>query len=94
MAHTFVNQLLHCVFSTKERRPLITPDLQNRLYPYIGGIARENKMKLMAIGGVVDHIHLLVSLPSTLSIAKAMQLVKGGSSKWIHDSFAEHRLFE
>lgn len=94
MAHTFVNQPLHCVFNTKERRPLITPDLQNRLYPYIGGIARENKMKLMAIGGVADHIHLLVSLPSTLSIAKAMQLVKGGSSKGIHDSFAEHRLFE
>jgi len=76
MAHSFVNQLLHCVFSTKERRPLITPDLQARLYPYLGGIARENKMKLMAAGGVADHVHLLVSLPSTLSVAKAMQLVK------------------
>ncbi len=94
MAHSFVNQLLHCVFSTKERRPFITPDLQARLYPCIGGIANENKIKLIVAGGMADHIHLLVSLPSTLSIAKAMQLVKGGSSKWIHDTFAEHRRFE
>ena len=94
MAHSFVNQLLHCVFSTKERRPLITPDLQQRLYSYLGGIARENKIKLIAVGGVADHVHLLISLPSTLSISKAMQLVKGGSSKWVHDTFAEHRSFE
>lgn len=94
MAHSFVNQLLHCVFSTKERRPLITLDLQQRLYPYLGGIARENKMKLIATGGVADHVHLLISLPSTLSTSKAMQLIKGGSSKWVHDTFSEHRLFE
>jgi len=75
MAHSFVNQLLHCVFSTKERRPLITPDLQSRLYPYISGIARENKMKLVVVGGVADHVHLLVSIPSAMSISKAMQLI-------------------
>jgi REP element-mobilizing transposase RayT len=86
--------LYHCVFSTKERRRLITPELAARLYPYIGGIARENKMKLLTAGGITDHIHLLLSLPSTLSISKAMQLIKGGSSKWIHDTFLEHRLFE
>ncbi len=50
-------------------------------------------MKALEIGGVTDHVHMLVSLPSTLSIAKAMQLIKGGSSKWVHDSFPEHRLF-
>jgi len=94
MAHSFVSQLMHCVFSTKERRPMITPELQTRLFPYIGGITRENKMKLVAAGGVEDHVHLLISMPKTLDIAKAMQLIKGGSSKWIHDTFAEHRLFE
>jgi REP element-mobilizing transposase RayT len=51
---------MHCVFSTKERRRLITPDLETRLYPYIGGIARENKMKALAIGGVEDHVHALL----------------------------------
>lgn len=93
MSHTYNCQLMHCVFSTKERRPIITPDLQSRLWPYIGGIARENKMKAIAIGGVEDHIHLLLSLPSTLSIAKAMQLIKGGSAKWIHDTFPQHNAF-
>ncbi|MEP6924278.1 MAG: IS200/IS605 family transposase [Pyrinomonadaceae bacterium] len=94
MAHSFTNQLLHCVFSTKERRPLIMTELASRLYPYLGGIAREHKMKLLAVGGMPDHIHLLLSLPSALSVAKAMQLIKGNSSKWIHETFAEHRLFE
>jgi putative transposase len=50
-------------------------------------------MKAIEIGGVADHVHILLSLPSTLSIAKAMQLIKGGSSKWVHDTFPEHRLF-
>lgn len=94
MSHSYVSQLMHCVFSTKERRPFITPSLQERLFPYIGGIARKNKMKLISAGGVEDHVHLLISLPKTLDIAHAMQLVKGGSSKWIHDEFAEHRMFE
>ena len=51
-------------------------------------------MRLMAIGGVGDHIHLLLSLAKTMDIAKAMQLVKGGSSKWVHDEFPEMRSFE
>lgn len=85
---------MHCVFSTKERRPMITPELLLRLIPYIGGIARENGFRLLYAGGVDDHIHLLLSLAKTMSISKAMQLIKGGSSKWIHDTFPEHRSFE
>ena len=50
-------------------------------------------MKAIEIGGMPDHVHVLLSLPSTLSIAKALQLIKGGSSKWVHDTFPEHRLF-
>ncbi len=50
-------------------------------------------MMAVEIGGVADHVHILLSLPSTLSIAKAMQLIKGGSSKWVHETFPEHRLF-
>ena len=81
------------MFSTKERRPLIPPELQERLWPYLGGIARQNEMKAIEIGGVPDHVHILLSLPSTLAISKAMQLIKGGSSKWVHEGFPEHRLF-
>ena len=90
---SYVSSYFHCIFSAKERRRLITPPLQERLWPFLGGIARQNKMTALAIGGIEDHIHILLSLPSTMPIAKAMQLIKGGSSKWIHDTFPEHRLF-
>ena len=69
-------------------------DLQERLWPYMGGIARENKVKALAIGGVEDHAHLLLSMPSTITISQAMQLIKGGSSRWVHETFPEHRGFE
>jgi REP element-mobilizing transposase RayT len=85
---------MHCVFTTKERRKFITPELQGRLYPYLGGIARENKLKALAIGGVEDHVHALLSIPSTISIAKSVQLLKGNSSKWIHETFPDQRMFE
>jgi REP element-mobilizing transposase RayT len=94
MSHSYISNLLHCVFSTKERRSLITPELHERLYPYTGGIARENKMKLLCGGGMDDHSHLLLSFPKTLAVSKGMQLIKGGSSKWIHETFPQHRNFE
>jgi REP element-mobilizing transposase RayT len=89
---SYLSAHFHCVFSTKERRPLISPNLRERLWPFLGGIARQNDMKAIEIGGVADHVHLLLSLPSTLSIAEALQLLKGGSSKWVHETFPEHRL--
>ncbi len=59
----------------------------------MGGIARENKMKALAVGGTEDHVHILLVLPSTMSVAKAMQLIKGGSSKWISEAFSTLRNF-
>src|SRR5436309_1736302 len=50
-------------------------------------------MKAIAVGGTVDHIHILLSLPAAMSVAKAIQLIKGGSSKWIHDTFPRYRKF-
>ncbi len=93
MAHSCASCIYHCVWSTKQRRQLITPELQERLWPYIGGIAKQNRMKALAVGGVEDHMHVLLSLPSTLSVSKALQLIKGGSSKWIHDTFPALRDF-
>jgi len=90
LSHSFTSSLFHCVFSTKGRRLLITEDLQSRLWPYIGGIARDNRMKALTIGGVEDHVHLLLSLPSTIAISKAIQIIKGGSSLWVHETFPEH----
>src|SRR2546423_6042075 len=92
--HSFVNLLVHCVWSTKNRESLLTDQLRDRLWPYLGGIAKQNKMKTLAIGGVADHVHALVSVPATLSVAKAVQLLKGNSSKWVHETFAHLRGFE
>ena len=90
---SYISSYFHCVFSTKERRPFITPDLRERLWPFLGGIARQNKMKAIEIGGVGDHVHMLLTLPSTMPISKAMQLIKGGLSKWIHETFPNQRTF-
>ena len=93
MPHSYISNLMHCIFSTKDRMPLITPELESRLWPYMGGIAREHKMRALAIGGTADHIHTLLSLPATMDVAKAVQLIKGGSSKWVHDKFRRHQKF-
>jgi REP element-mobilizing transposase RayT len=90
---SYISSYFHCVFSTKERRRLITPELPERLWPVLGGIARQNQMKAIEAGGGEDHIHILLSLPATMAVSKALQLIKGGSSKWIHETFPEHREF-
>ncbi len=88
MPHTYCSSLYHCVFSTKQRRKIIPPDVQARLWAYMGGIARGLHMKAIAIGGMDDHAHLLLSLPSTTAIATAMREIKSSSSEWIHENCA------
>lgn len=87
--HSFNSLLVHCVWSTKKRESSLTSDLRDRLWPYLGGIAKQNKMKAFAVGGGADHVHILIALPPTLSVAKAVQLLKGNSSKWIHETFPQ-----
>lgn len=84
--HTYVSNLVHCVFSTKNRERSIGADLQPKLWAYLGGIARNNGFKALAIGGTDDHVHMLLSLPANVPISFAMQLIKGGSSKWVHET--------
>jgi REP element-mobilizing transposase RayT len=91
--HSFVSCQIHCVWSTKKRAPFLDSDLRERLWPYLGGIARENQIKAIAVGGVADHVHILISLPGTISVSKAIQLLKGNSSKWIHETFPKLNSF-
>jgi putative transposase len=93
MPHSHICCLVHVVFGTAERRHTIRGDMQERLHGYMGGIARQNGIAVLAIGGTVDHVHLLFSLPRTISVAKAVQLVKGGSSKWLHETEPGFRNF-
>ncbi len=86
MAHTYINCLVHCVFGTKDRQHTITPEIQNQLRPFLAGIARDNGIKALAVGGTSDHIHLLLSFPATIAIATAIQRIKGTSSHWINEN--------
>ena len=68
----YSSSLFHVVFSTKGRRKHLDPSLRKRLCPYLGGIARRNEMQLLAVGGVEDHVHLLLCIPANLALSKAM----------------------
>ena len=85
MPHSIVKNRVHVIFSTKDREKLIPQELQPRLWAYMGGIARENGFAAIMAGGIADHAHVLLDIPAKLALAKAVQLIKGGSSKWCNE---------
>jgi len=85
MANTYTSLHYHVIFSTKNRESWIRPDIEQRLWSYMGGIARENDMTAVGIGGIDDHLHLLLNIPPMLALSNAVKLIKGGSSKWAKD---------
>ena len=93
MSHSHGKCLYHFVFSTLNRHPTICQDWQPRLWAYMGGIARTNGMEALLIGGTVNHSHVLLTAPPTMAPAKAVQLIKGGSSKWVHEELPQGRQF-
>ena len=86
MPQSFACLYTHVVFSTKNRLPLITPEVRPRLYAYMGGIVRSKDSALLAIGGTDNHVHMLLSLGKNTCISEAIRTIKTNSSKWIHDS--------
>ena len=88
MANTFTSLHYHVIFSTKNREASIRPEIESRVWSYLGGIARENDMKALLIGGIENHVHLLLGVPPTITVSKAVQLIKGGSSAWFKETFA------
>jgi REP-associated tyrosine transposase len=93
MANTYAALYYHIVFSTKNRVAYIKPEIESRVWAYIGGAAREHKMTALQVGGAEDHVHALVMAPATLSLSQIAQYLKGDSSKWIHEKFPELRGF-
>jgi len=85
VSHTYVSDLVHCVFSTKLRQNLISSEIQPELWAFVGGVARTNGFKALMVGGTENHVHILLSLPATMPVAKAVQLVKGASSRWMNE---------
>ena len=86
MPHALVNNRVHVIFSTKGRQELIPEEARSRLWAFIGGIARSNGFTAVAVGGTGNHAHALLAIPSTMPLAKAVQLIKGGSSKWCNEN--------
>lgn len=89
MSHSYSINRVHVIFSTKERKECISDDFQPKLWAYMAGIAHNQGFEAIIIGGVRDHIHALFVLPPTLPLAKAVQFLKGSSSKWINETSGE-----
>jgi REP element-mobilizing transposase RayT len=92
--NSFTFNYLHIVFSTKDRVPLIEQEIEQKIYKYIAGIARNLGIPILKIGGMSDHIHILLMLPPTISLSRAMHKIKGSSSRWINKQFFDDARFK
>ncbi len=93
MANTYSSLHYHIIFSTKNREPWIIADIEERIWKFMGGIARKHGLIALQIGGIEDHIHALTTSPPTLAPAQIAQILKGESSKWIHQEFQRLKQF-
>jgi REP element-mobilizing transposase RayT len=76
---TFVSNLVHFVWGTANREPLLRKSWRNQLHKYIGGVLVNKKAKMLAAGGMEDHMHVLASLPATISLSEAASARRVGS---------------
>jgi REP-associated tyrosine transposase len=91
MSHAFVQAVMHVVFSTKERRKLIPKDRLAGTWAYMAGVCQSQKIFVHEIGGIADHAHLLIQIPSTIALADAVLAIKTASSQWLGESFEWQR---
>ena len=87
MTHTFTRQLLHIVFSTKLRRPLMTAEVRPRMFGHLRTISGDLGVEVLGLNGVEDHIHLAADLPAALSTAEYLTKMKANSSRWFRKQF-------
>jgi REP element-mobilizing transposase RayT len=93
MPQSLSRVLVHLIFSTKERSPCLSPGIQSELHPYLAVVLRDNDCPSLKVGGAEDHVHLLFGLSRTLAVAKAVEIVKTSSSKWIKSKVPEFMAF-
>ena len=85
MSHSYSNNYVHAIYSTKNRENLIPTEFEKRIYSFIASVAREQKIPLLAAGGMGNHSHLLFLLPATISLASAINTFKTNSSRSMHE---------
>ncbi len=94
MANTYSNLFYHIVFSTTGRNDLISPEIEERVWAYIGGIARKHEIIAVQVGGIENHIHILILAKPKIAPSQIVQWLKGESSRWIHQTFPDRAKFE
>ncbi len=85
MPQSLANILVHLVFSTKDRQPVLQDEWRDDMHGYIGGIIRRCGGDLLAANSVSDHVHLFFPLPRTITVADLVKEIKTGATKWIHE---------
>lgn len=93
MSQSYTNLLYHIIFSTKDRKPIITEDYQPRLYDYIGGIIRGTGGISLGVDGTEDHVHVLAKLRPDRALSDVLRDLKSNATGWMHDVFPSLRDF-
>ena len=88
MPHSYCNNLLHTVFSTRGRKPIIPAALLTELWAVLAGIGRNHRLTVIKVGGMQEHVHILFALPADVTLAHAVQVLKANSSRWMHERVA------
>jgi putative transposase len=89
LAHT-----LHLIWSTQKRQAFITPDIEDRLYDFLGGVARRKGCDVLAIGRTGNHVHLLVAFPATIRLCDLLRDLKAGSSHFMLETLKPDTWFD
>ena len=93
MPQSLSKVILHIIFSTKNRQPFLDSDVRPRMHVYLATICRDLGAELVHVGGIADHVHIVTTLPRTLSQAQLVEQIKKTSSKWIKELDARYRTF-
>lgn len=93
MPQSLSNVLVHLVFSTKNRSPWLSSEIRIELFPYFTGVLKNNGCPIIQVGGVEDHVHLLLNLSRTMTVAQAVEKVKVSSAKWMKEKWADRAEF-
>jgi REP element-mobilizing transposase RayT len=94
MSHRFTSLFTHLIFSTKDRKPFLDDELAPQCRAYIGGILENIGSRRIEIGGVSDHVHLLLDLGATMALSDCVRAIKSNSSKWVHEKWPERWRFQ
>jgi putative transposase len=93
VSHSYLRLFYHFVWTTRDREPLVTPEVEAALYPYLRVRCEEKRVLVHALNGMPDHVHLACTLPTTLCVADFMEMVKGASSHFVNHLPDQPRLY-